>query len=69
MKSSPSMIDRITLNKDRINGMVSCLDEIINLKDPTGIVLSEWIDPMVCISKKFQSLLELLALFMNQGQM
>ena len=45
MKSSPSMIDRITLNKDRINGMVSCLDEIINLKDPTGIVLSEWNRP------------------------
>ena len=45
MKLSPAMIDRLTLNEDRINGMVNCLDEIMNLKDPTGIVLSEWHRP------------------------
>ncbi len=45
MKSSPAMIDRLTLNEDRINDMVNCLDKIINLKDPTGIVLSEWDRP------------------------
>ena len=45
MKLSPAMIDRLTLNEDRINGMVNCLDEIINLKDPIGIVLSEWDRP------------------------
>ena len=45
MKSSSAMIDRLTLNEDRINDMVNCLDEIINLKDPTGIVLSEWNRP------------------------
>ena len=28
LKSSPAMIDRLTLNEDRINGMVNCLDEI-----------------------------------------
>ena len=45
MKLSSALIDRLTLNEDRINGMVNCLDEIINLKDPTGIVLSEWNRP------------------------
>ena len=45
MKLSSALIDRLTLNEDRINGMVNCLDEIINLKDPTGIVLSEWDRP------------------------
>ena len=45
MKLSSALIDRLTLNEERINGMVNCLDEIINLKDPTGIVLSEWKRP------------------------
>ena len=45
MKLSSALIDRLTLNEDRINSMVNCLDEIINLKDPTGIVLSEWDRP------------------------
>ena len=45
MKLSSALIDRLALNEDRINGMVNCLDEIITLKDPTGIVLSEWDRP------------------------
>ena len=45
MKLSPSMIDRLTLNEDIIEGMIISLDEIINLKDPVGIILSEWKRP------------------------
>jgi len=45
MKLSPSMIDRLTLNEDRIDNMIRSLKEIINLKDPVGIILSEWDRP------------------------
>ena len=33
MNMSSAMIDRLTLNEDRIDGMVNCLNEIINLND------------------------------------
>ena len=45
MKLSSAMVDRLTLNKDRIEGMIYSLDQIINLKDPIGIILSEWNRP------------------------
>ena len=45
MKLSSAMIDRLTLNEKRVEGMILSLDEIINLKDPVGIVLSEWTRP------------------------
>jgi glutamate-5-semialdehyde dehydrogenase len=45
MKLSVAMIDRLTLNQDRINGMMKSLDDIMGLKDPIGIVLSEWKRP------------------------
>ena len=45
MKLSSSMIDRLTLNEDRIDNMIRSLKEIINLKDPVGIILSEWDRP------------------------
>ena len=45
MKLSSAMIDRLTLNEEKINSMISSLEEIINLKDPVGIVLSEWSRP------------------------
>ena len=45
MKLSSAMIDRLTLNDNRIEGMITSLNEIINLKDPVGIVLSEWDRP------------------------
>ena len=45
MKLSSAMIDRLTLNEDRINTMISNLNEIINLEDPIGVVLSEWDRP------------------------
>jgi len=45
MKLSSAMIDRLTLNDQRIESMIASLDEIINLKDPVGIILSEWNRP------------------------
>ena len=45
MRLSSSMIDRLTLNEDRIENMIRSLKEIINLKDPVGIILSEWDRP------------------------
>jgi len=42
---SSALIDRLTLNKDRIEGMITSLDEIIKLDDPVGKVLSEWQRP------------------------
>ena len=45
MKLSPAMIDRLTLNKQRVEGMIASLDEIIALKDPVGNILSEWDRP------------------------
>ncbi|PPR45226.1 MAG: Gamma-glutamyl phosphate reductase [Alphaproteobacteria bacterium MarineAlpha5_Bin6] len=45
LKLSSSMIDRLTLTKDRVSNMISSLDEIINLNDPVGNVLSEWDRP------------------------
>tara|TARA_Y100001936_G_scaffold156804_1_gene153022 strand:+ start:201 stop:1454 length:1254 start_codon:yes stop_codon:yes gene_type:complete len=45
MQLSSAMIDRLALNKDRIDSMVDGLDEIINLKDPVGKILSEWERP------------------------
>ncbi len=40
-----AMVDRLTLNEKRISGMIDSLEEIINLSDPVGIVLSEWNRP------------------------
>ena len=44
-KISSAMIDRLTLNDDRIKGMIKSLDEIIKLKDPVGCIISEWHRP------------------------
>ena len=52
MNLSSAMIDRLTLNQDRISGMITSLNEIINLKDPVGIVLSEWERPNGLYIKK-----------------
>ena len=45
LKLSYSMIDRLTLNNDRISSMIKSVDEIIKLDDPVGIILSEWKRP------------------------
>ena len=44
-KVSSAMIDRLTLNVDRIKYMIKSLDEIIKLKDPVGCIISEWVRP------------------------
>lgn len=45
IKLSSAMIDRLTINEERIKSMITSLDEIINLNDPVDIVLSEWVRP------------------------
>ena len=45
LKLSSAMIDRLTLTKDRIQGIIKSLDDIVNLNDPIGKVLSEWDRP------------------------
>ena len=45
LELSPAVIDRITINENRIDSMITSLGEIIKLKDPVGIVLSEWDRP------------------------
>ena len=42
---SGAMIDRLTLNEDRIGAMADGLEEIANLRDPVGEVLSMWKRP------------------------
>ncbi len=45
MNLTSAMIDRLTLNKERIEGVINSLDDIIKLEDPIGIILSEWERP------------------------
>lgn len=45
MKLSVAMIDRLALNQDRIKGMMKSLDDIMNLQNPVGKILSEWERP------------------------
>ena len=42
---SSAIIDRLTLDKDRIDSMTKSIDEIIKLEDPVGKVISEWDRP------------------------
>jgi len=42
---SAALIDRLTLNDSRINGMAKGLREVAGLKDPVGAVISRWIRP------------------------
>ena len=45
LKLSSSIIDRLTLTQDRIESMIKSLDEIINIKNPVGNIISEWSRP------------------------
>ncbi len=51
-KLSSSIIDRLSLNQDSINGMISGLEEIIELENPVGRIISEWIRPNGLLIKK-----------------
>jgi len=42
---SPSMLDRLTLNEDRIKGMADGVSALCELLDPVGIVLDETVRP------------------------
>ncbi|MGL4849930.1 MAG: glutamate-5-semialdehyde dehydrogenase [Clostridium sp.] len=43
--TSEPMLDRLALNKDRINGMANGLREVVSLPDPVGEVVSMWNRP------------------------
>ena len=45
LKLSSSIMDRLTLTQDRIESMIKSLDEIINIKNPVGNIISEWSRP------------------------
>ena len=49
-----SMIDRLELNKDRILSMQNSLEEIVNLEDPIGSILSKHKRPNGLIIKKIR---------------
>ena len=51
-KLSSSIIDRLSLNQDSINGMISGLEEIIELENPVGRIISEWTRPNGLLIKK-----------------
>jgi glutamate-5-semialdehyde dehydrogenase len=42
---SPAMIDRLTLNDRRIDGMIQVLKDVIALKDPVGEITGMWTRP------------------------
>ena len=44
-KLSSSLIDRLTITKERIAEIIESLNEIINLDDPVGKIISEWKRP------------------------
>ncbi len=42
---SPALVDRLTLNKERIRSMALSLREIVSLKDPVGQIINSWERP------------------------
>ncbi len=44
-KLSSAIIDRLTLNKTRIDDMIASINKIIEMDDPIGKIISEWIRP------------------------
>ncbi len=44
-KLSPALIDRLTLNHDRISAMAGAVREVATLADPCGLILDEWQRP------------------------
>jgi glutamate-5-semialdehyde dehydrogenase len=42
---SPALIDRLTLNADRIAGIAGAIREIAALRDPVGDIIAEWDRP------------------------
>jgi len=49
---SSALIDRLTLNKQRVSSLVSSVKEISSLADPIGEVISEWTPPAYDIKIK-----------------
>lgn len=49
---APAMVDRLTLTKDRISAMAEGVRQVIDLRDPSGIVLDEFTRPNGLAIKK-----------------
>src|SRR5581483_102205 len=43
--TSKALIDRLTLNDERVEGMARGLQDIARLEDPTGEIIREWTRP------------------------
>jgi glutamate-5-semialdehyde dehydrogenase len=43
--TSPAMLDRLMLDRERIESMASGLESIVELPDPVGRILAEWVRP------------------------
>lgn len=43
---APNLIDRLTLNKQRVNGLIESVKQIISLQDPINIELKSWHNPV-----------------------
>ncbi len=59
---SHAFIDRLRLDEESIQGMVSSISEIINFQDPVGLVSSEWIRPNGLKIKKVQTPIGVIAI-------
>lgn len=44
-RMAPAMVDRLTLTKERISAMAEGVRQVIDLRDPSGIVLDEFTRP------------------------
>ncbi|MED9920827.1 MAG: glutamate-5-semialdehyde dehydrogenase, partial [Megasphaera sp.] len=49
---APAMVDRLTLTKERISAMAEGVRQVIDLRDPSGIVLDEFTRPNGLAIKK-----------------
>ena len=65
---SQNIINRLTLNDNKINYIIKSIQEVIKLKDPTKKIISKWKRPNGMIINSTQFLLVLLELYMNLDQ-
>ena len=66
---SQSLIDRLTLNEERIKDIADSLITIKNLNDPIHTIIDKWTRPNNLTIQKYEFRLGLLVLSMKQDQM
>lgn len=64
---APAMVDRLTLTKDRIAAMAEGVRQVIDLPDPSGVVLDESDRPNGLHIRKVSVPLGVIAIIMNRG--